>query len=68
MARAATVRVFLDASGTALRDAFGAEPDFVKPNASEAGALLGEDIADEAGVIRCCARKVDPIEGHERRR
>ena len=52
MARAAGVRVFLDASGAALRDAIGAGPDFVKPNRSEAEALLGEDFAGEAGAVR----------------
>jgi 1-phosphofructokinase family hexose kinase len=42
--RAAGVRVFLDASGAALRDAIGARPDFVKPNLAEARALLGGDV------------------------
>jgi tagatose 6-phosphate kinase len=59
MARAAGVRIFLDASGAPLRDAIGAEPDFVKPNASEAAVLLGEDFADEAGAVRAAAALIN---------
>ena len=67
MARAAGVRIFLDASGAPLRDAIGAEPDFVKPNASEAAVLLGEDFADEAGAVRAAAALINR-EKRERRR
>ena len=49
-ARSAGVRVALDAEGERLRLALEAEPDVVKVNASEAGALLGVPTArrDEA--------------------
>jgi 1-phosphofructokinase family hexose kinase len=59
MARAAGVRVFLDASGAALRDAIGAGPDFVKPNASEAAALLGTEMDGEEGAIRAAGALID---------
>jgi 1-phosphofructokinase family hexose kinase len=42
--RKAGMRIFLDASGAALRDAMSAGPDFVKPNFSEARALLGGEM------------------------
>jgi 1-phosphofructokinase family hexose kinase len=59
MARAADVRVFLDASGAALRDSIGAGPDFVKPNASEAAILLGTGVDGEAWAIRAAAGLIE---------
>ena len=49
-ARAAGVRVALDAEGAPLRNAIGAGPDVVKVNAAEAAGLLGFPVAtrDEA--------------------
>ena len=43
-ARAAGSKVFLDASGDALRLSLAARPDFVKPNRKEAEALLGHPL------------------------
>lgn len=50
-ARAAGVRVLLDASGEALRAALDKKPYYVKPNEDELSALLGIDPNDEAQVI-----------------
>ena len=57
-ARIGGVRVFLDASGAALREAMSAGPDFVKPNANEAAALLGADVDGEEGAIRAAGELI----------
>jgi 1-phosphofructokinase family hexose kinase len=59
MARAAGLRIFLDASGAALRDAIAAGPDFVKPNASEAAALLGAGVDGEEGAARAAKALIE---------
>jgi 1-phosphofructokinase family hexose kinase len=41
LAHEAGSKVFLDTSGAALRESLSAAPDFLKPNRSEAAALLG---------------------------
>ena len=50
-AREAGLRVFLDASGDALREGLDAQPDLIKPNAEEAEELLGRRLDGEAAVI-----------------
>jgi 1-phosphofructokinase family hexose kinase len=54
-ARNAGSKVFLDTSGDALRAGIGAKPDLVKPNRTEAEALLGRQVVDfpsAAGAAR----------------
>lgn len=45
------VRVLLDSSGEALRQALQAKPDIIKPNVHELEALLGVALPDMAAVI-----------------
>ena len=43
-AKAVGAKVLVDTSGAALAEALDAEPDIVKPNRSEAAALLGREL------------------------
>jgi len=55
-ARAHGCRVFLDASGEALRAGLAACPDFVKPNRQEAEELTGVEISDAASAKEALQR------------
>jgi tagatose 6-phosphate kinase len=57
LARQFQCATFLDASGDALRLALAAQPQFVKPNREEAGALLGMSIDSVPAAARAL-RKV----------
>ncbi len=59
IARACGSKVFLDASGDALRESVAAGPDFVKPNQKEAGQLLGRAIVSERETADAIARLID---------
>lgn len=50
-ARASGVLTIVDADGEVLRHALLARPDLIKPNAAEAGRLLGRALGDERSVI-----------------
>jgi 1-phosphofructokinase len=49
--KARGVRVAIDTSGEALREAIPAAPDFIKPNVHELEAHLGRELGTEAEVI-----------------
>lgn len=51
IASQAGARTILDADGEAFREGLAARPDVVKPNAHEAGALLGREVKDERDAI-----------------
>ncbi|HJY32649.1 MAG TPA: PfkB family carbohydrate kinase, partial [Actinomycetota bacterium] len=65
-ARAAGMRVALDAEGEPLRLAVGAHPDIVKLNAAEASGLLGEHVAQREDALAASAklRTLAGGEGH----
>ncbi len=50
LARRRGVRTFLDTGGAALQQGVAALPNLVKPNRSEAAALLGRALPDESAV------------------
>jgi len=50
--RDATVRVAIDSSGPALRDAVAAGPDLIKPNLEELEELVGRSLATLGDVVR----------------
>lgn len=58
----AGVKVFLDASGAALEAALKADekPDLIKPNDSELGALIGEDV-DRKNLPQLAKQLAHPI-------
>ena len=49
--KAGGVRVALDTSGEALRQALPAAPDFLKPNLAELAALVGRALPDRAAIV-----------------
>lgn len=49
--KARGVRVALDTSGEALREALAAAPDFIKPNVHELEAHVGRELQTEAEVV-----------------
>jgi 1-phosphofructokinase family hexose kinase len=59
VARAFGSKVFLDASGDALRESVAARPDFVKPNQKEAGQVLGTAVVGERETAEAAARLID---------
>ena len=63
-ARAAGMRVALDAEGEPLRLAVDAHPEIVKLNAAEASGLLGEHVA-ERGDAMAAATKIRTLAGGE---
>ncbi len=65
-ARAAGMRVALDAEGEPLRLAVDAHPEIVKLNAAEASGLLGEPVAERGDALAASAklRTLAGGEGH----
>ena len=63
-ARAAGVRVALDAEGEPLRLAVNAHPEIVKLNATEASGLLGDQVADREDALGA-AMKLRTLAGGE---
>ncbi len=59
LARTAGSKVFLDASGDALRNSISAEPDFVKPNRREAEQLLGEKLDSLDATVTALSALID---------
>ncbi|MGC2721312.1 MAG: 1-phosphofructokinase family hexose kinase, partial [Candidatus Acidiferrales bacterium] len=59
LARTAGPRAFLDASGDALRESLGAEPDFVKPNRREAEQLLGGRFDSVESTVAALSALID---------
>jgi 1-phosphofructokinase len=49
--KARGVRVALDTSGGALREAVAVAPDIIKPNIHELSALVGRELRDDAAVL-----------------
>jgi 1-phosphofructokinase family hexose kinase len=60
MAKAKGARVIVDASGEALTHALEAKPDMIKPNVSEAEALLGRKLPSFAAVV-AAARELNAM-------
>lgn len=63
-ARAAGVRVLVDADGEAMRQAMAIGPDLIKPNAKEAGRLLGRSVESEEETLDAARELLTQMSEH----